>query len=94
MRVICLIAALAVIPAYAQDSWKPEAIDAFPAFKGSFEYPLIVFSDKSYTHEIFKMEKGACLRGPLTIQSPDGLVVFSLTGGGEYPPGCASDSKK
>jgi hypothetical protein len=48
--------------------------------------PLVVTSPV----EIFRLDKGGCLRGPLVIRDVEGKEKFRLTPGTEYPSGCGA----
>ena len=63
----------------------------FEWLKTAKVYPLVINSakpDDSAGFEIFRMEPGACLRGPLVFHQADGKEQFRLGDGIEYPTGC------
>jgi len=43
--------------------------------------------------ETFRMQQGACLRGPMEFYGIDGEVIFSLQAGVEYPTDCGKVQK-
>ena len=50
------------------------------------EVPLIASSNQG--NEVFRLEPGGCLRGPLRIRAEDGSELFRLEAGATYPHNC------
>jgi len=40
-------------------------------------------------HPVLQLKPGGCLKGPLTVRSEDGKVLFSLNATSMIPAGCA-----
>lgn len=50
--------------------------------------PLLIFTDKSYSHEIVRLGDGGCIRGPFVVFAPDGKELFRLEKDIVYPAEC------
>lgn len=92
MNKLCLISAMIIFPTIAlgEDYYVHlPAQTSFIRIAPSADY-LMTAVDPGTHKEVFSMKPGACIRGPLSIKSPDETVVFTLGDGVDYPTGCSA----
>lgn len=51
--------------------------------------PLAITTKSGPTVEVFRLDPGGCLIGPLTIKDRDGVDLFRLPVDTDFPEGCA-----
>lgn len=81
-----LLIALAT-PALAQQITEKLVLDPIKATSNRY-FPLVVTAADHFTETFFRMEEGACLRGPLAFTGTDGKELFRLAADAEYPTNC------
>ena len=89
--VLPVVAVLAATSALAQQSSVPLSEFSVKEIARTSDlpvYPLVVFSGNDYAKELFRLEPGGCLRGPLVFRGDDGRDMFRLDAGATYPTGC------
>lgn len=57
--------------------------------KLNYAASLLVFTDRTYEMETFRLLPGGCLKGPLVFFGKDHAEMFRLAPGADYPGGCS-----
>lgn len=83
MRVTLPFMAVGVVMVAGAIYGRAHSVNDSPSF------PLVVFSNQSYSSKIVELGSRGCIQGPFSVYNGKGVELFRLDAGADYPAGCS-----